>query len=294
MTPKQLAANRRNARKSTGPRTAAGRAVSRMNAVKHGILSTEVVVRGLHAKESQREFTALHQRFRDELQPAGPVEEMLVDQIVTARWRMRRAMRAESGEIALDIERHEMHHNAGMNSYRNWLSWLASGNAVLAMQDSWEGVCTLERWLLEVREAVERDGELTEAATRIPLHGEPNAMTTQLEKLRQRLRENPEGLDEPILRERNRREVVVYLDREIERYHRLNIEYYDRERWREKTRQDTSMLPALPVLEKIMRYETKLERQMYRAMAQLERVQRIRRGEAVPAPLSVAVTERCE
>lgn len=39
MTEKQLTANRRNALRSTGPRTAKGRAVSRMNAMKHGILS---------------------------------------------------------------------------------------------------------------------------------------------------------------------------------------------------------------------------------------------------------------
>jgi hypothetical protein len=46
----------------------------------------------------------------------------------------------------------------------------------------------------------------------------------------------------------------------------------------------------MEVLEKIMRYETKLERQMYRAMAQLERLQRMRNGEVLPAPMSVAVT----
>lgn len=38
--------------------------------------------------------------------------------------------------------------------------------------------------------------------------------------------------------------------------------------------------------------ETKLERQMYRAMAPLKRVQRTRRGEAIPAPLSVDVSDR--
>ena len=52
------------------------------------------------------------------------------------------------------------------------------------------------------------------------------------------------------------------------------------------------MLPSMEVLEKILRYETKLERQMYRAMAQLERLKRMRRGEAVPAPLAVEVSER--
>jgi hypothetical protein len=36
-TPKQTTANRANAQKSSGPRTTAGKAVSRFNALKHGI-----------------------------------------------------------------------------------------------------------------------------------------------------------------------------------------------------------------------------------------------------------------
>ena len=39
-----LAANRRNARKSTGPKTPEGKARARQNALKHGLLAREVVV----------------------------------------------------------------------------------------------------------------------------------------------------------------------------------------------------------------------------------------------------------
>ena len=59
-----------------------------------------------------------------------------------------------------------------------------------------------------------------------------------------------------------------------------------------EARRAAAVLPSGEVLDKILRYETKLERQMYRAMAQLERVQRLRRGEAIPAPLSVEVSDR--
>ena len=67
MSLKQIAANRRNAQKSTGPQTPAGRAVSKMNALKHGILSKEVLVRGMFIKENSREFAALHQRFWEDV-----------------------------------------------------------------------------------------------------------------------------------------------------------------------------------------------------------------------------------
>ena len=64
----KLEANRQNALKSTGPKTPEGRAISKMNALKHGIRSREVVVRGRVIKESGRAFTALHKRFTQKLQ----------------------------------------------------------------------------------------------------------------------------------------------------------------------------------------------------------------------------------
>src|SRR5450432_2123680 len=59
---KSIAANRKNAGKATGPRTAGGKAVTRLNAMRHGILSTEVVVRGLRIQERADEFRDLRDR----------------------------------------------------------------------------------------------------------------------------------------------------------------------------------------------------------------------------------------
>lgn len=53
------------------------------------------------------------------------------------------------------------------------------------------------------------------------------------------------------------------------------------------------VLPNAEVLDKILRYETTLERQLYRAMHQLERLQRMRKGEFVPAPVTMEVSQRC-
>jgi len=65
-----------------------------------------------------------------------------------------------------------------------------------------------------------------------------------------------------------------------------------REAAEEEARQAAAVLPSPEVLDKIMRYETTLQRQMYRAMSQLERLQRMRQGEAVPAPMMMEMSER--
>ncbi len=51
-------------------------------------------------------------------------------------------------------------------------------------------------------------------------------------------------------------------------------------------------LPPAEATDKLLRYETHLDRQLYRAMDQLERLQRQRRGENVPPPLSINLGTR--
>src|SRR5271154_6264727 len=76
-----------------------------MNSPKHNIFSSEVLVRGKHFKENPEEFAALHQRLGEDYLPVGVAEEMLVDQLVTTFWRLRRLQQAEAGEIALSVDR---------------------------------------------------------------------------------------------------------------------------------------------------------------------------------------------
>jgi hypothetical protein len=291
---KQIAANRRNAVKSTGPRTPQGRAVSRMNALKHGILSKQVLVRGLILQESSEELEALHRRFWEELQPAGPLEEMLVDQIVTAHWRLRRALTAESGEIALNVDTGQRRRSRGTNPVLQWMEWSAFGDPIHAMEESAVGNAILREWLGEVRDAVEAEGTLTEAAVqKLAAHfgGKPNSLVDKLEAFRLKLEGDPGGPD-AALQERKKTETLAFLDQKIGGFWFWQERCVDEEEHEEEARQAAAVLPSGAVLDKILRYETKLERQMYRAMAQLERVQRMRGGEAIPAPLSVEVSDR--
>ncbi len=291
MTPKQLAANRRNAMKSTGPQTPAGRAVSKLNALKHGILSKEVLVRGPHYRESPRELAALHQRFRDDLRPVGPVEEMLVDQIVTAHWRRRRALTAEAGEIALSVGGSHGKRNEAMDLQRQWLQWELNGDVIAGLEGSAAGLRLMEGWLKVLRQAVEREGALTKKALAATFGPRPNRLSRELEGLRQKLALNPEGLEPAALQSRNREQALRWLDDRLSVLARQGARCVEREEQEAAARQVAAVLPARETLEKITRYETRLERQLFRALAQLERIQRLRPGEAVPAPLTVDVSD---
>jgi hypothetical protein len=90
---KQMVANRRNALASTGPRSSAGKATVRLNALKHGLLSQEVLL----PDEDPRELGELGKQLREQLQPVGEMEELLVDRILASLWRLKRLGRVEAG-----------------------------------------------------------------------------------------------------------------------------------------------------------------------------------------------------
>ena len=95
-------ANRQNAQKSTGPRTPEGKAAVSLNAMKHGLLSKEILLPG----EDEEALRELDERLRGELQPDGVVEVLLVDWVTSLLWRLRRLGHVEAGIFALELYEH--------------------------------------------------------------------------------------------------------------------------------------------------------------------------------------------
>ena len=62
---KQLIANRANAKRSSGPKTSTGKALSRMNACKHGLTAEAIVI----ADEDPRAFDLLRAQLEEEHNP---------------------------------------------------------------------------------------------------------------------------------------------------------------------------------------------------------------------------------
>ncbi len=98
-TKKQIRANRRNAERSTGPRTEEGKAQSRMNAMVHGLCADRL----LTADESAEEFGRFATAMREDLAPVGEFEDVLVQRLIMMQWRARRGWRIEAAW--LDQER---------------------------------------------------------------------------------------------------------------------------------------------------------------------------------------------
>lgn len=101
---KQQLANQANARKSTGPKTAEGKARSSRNALKHGLLAKEIVITQGEGAEDQEAFDRLLEDLISYYQPQGVMEEMLVEKIAGGYWRQMRVHRCEAGAIRNQLD----------------------------------------------------------------------------------------------------------------------------------------------------------------------------------------------
>jgi hypothetical protein len=97
---KQIDANRRNARKSTGPTTEEGKQRSRCNAVRHG-LTAETVIGALEDADDYRAFEAA---IIADYDAQSAVERELVLRLASLLWRLRRATAMETGLFEIQAE----------------------------------------------------------------------------------------------------------------------------------------------------------------------------------------------
>jgi len=117
-TEKQIKANRENAKKG-GVKTLQGKAIVRYNALKHGLLSKETLLKG----ESEQELEKLNKNLRSELKPHNTMELILVERIVANTWRLKRALRAEKEMIEHDMEHEKDFGSALSYDFANYDSY---------------------------------------------------------------------------------------------------------------------------------------------------------------------------
>jgi len=91
----KVAANRRNAERSTGPRSPEGKARSAANAIVHGLTAARMVLPG----EDAAAFTQFVEEGIAELEPVGAMEMTVAHEIISYSWRLRRVPWIETGVI---------------------------------------------------------------------------------------------------------------------------------------------------------------------------------------------------
>jgi hypothetical protein len=93
-------ANRRNALKSTGPRTEAGKEQSHQNALRHGLTAETVIAR----VEDLEDYKAFEATIIADYDPETAVERELVLRLASLSWRSRRAILIETGLFTIQAE----------------------------------------------------------------------------------------------------------------------------------------------------------------------------------------------
>src|SRR5829696_5758446 len=209
---KQIRANRRNALKSTGPKTPEGKATVRLNARTHGLRSQEILFPG----EDEDALKGLNENLRAELQPVGELENLLVDGIVAAHWRLRRLRRVEAGIFA----------------------WEHYGEL---LERARQEACTYERD----------------------------------EKLEDFLR-NLDGFGEKTITDEQKHQEALAKAREIEAKRNAETATLGRTFIRDANKANA--------FSKLSRYETAIERGLYKALHELQRLQAARRTEGDVLP----------
>ena len=283
-------ANRRNAARSTGPKTVRGKANSRKNAIKHGLFIC-AIDETFHNENPKEFYDFCNDLWREKL-PIGPSEECEVEFIAMCWLRLARLWRYE---------------NAAIESAEQSVSDAVEMRFNNPYLDHPERV-KLMSLLQSAKSEIEKNGKIcaelleklsiadvfigafwSEHETRAETLAKKNidkiaksiaeAKKISLSEAKILLAENPKSQPEYA------RSVALLT---IESF----IDHYAR-RWSRDSLHKVDLnyrLRAIPddgTVEKIIRYGNAIERQMNHALARLERLQLRRKGEAVPPPMSL-------
>ena len=97
---KQIAANRRNAQKSTGPKTSEAKLKCRRNALRHGLTAETVI----EVFENVEDYRAFERAILSHYAPASIVARELTLRLASLLWRLRRATAIETGLLKIQAQ----------------------------------------------------------------------------------------------------------------------------------------------------------------------------------------------
>jgi len=232
VSPKQLEANRRNALRSTGPRTFRGKSTAALNAVKSGLFAKHCLITAGYLKEEESEFNRLLTGLNRHFRPQGMLESLLVEKVAGCAWRSRRVLRYEAGQIRDQLD-----------------------SAIAHEQSRWPRD-TSHPQLAEDTTSHTHNPE----SHAVPPWAQPRKTEAPAAATNSRLQLASPTHQHPWLPARD-----VH------------------------ARLEALSLPSGRATEILLRHAANLDRELYRALNHLERVQRQRKGELLPPPVSLNI-----
>jgi len=271
---RKLKTNRENSKKSTVPKTLRGKAYSRRNALKHSLFTRQVMDFAAHCEDPD-EWTDLLNGLWQQYQPVGKAEELEVERAAICWWKLKRLWRYENAtnRVALrDLGRTEMRQQA------EYCKTLDKEEAAVILQ------------LQAAMKQIEANGEISQElrqrmfATMPGLEAIWPAIEEGGEEVLSRVlpKNIPESSQERASAAALRTAIVgVYFLKGLAQMREASVR---------EIAVAQHVIPNQEVLDKILRYETTIERNLTRALDRLERLQRHRTGEIVPQTLKVELS----
>ena len=267
---------------------------SKYNAITHGIFGPVV----LEGCESAKEYDRLVRSLRENWQPEGVQEELLVEQLAALYWRRRRVYEAEHAEILRGMEavrsENEATQEDELRRVDTPVTQFDGGLLRYAHNPLIIHRCVeiLKDWH-ELLAEHQLDCELGYNILlqiygfedlMIPRGDLPVAYSIIVEQ-RESAGESRKGRR---LARKLKRGLLKHIHREIERLVQLEEKVRKQQNERLSCEARTHMVPM--VSERLMRYDTTLSRDIQRTMIQLEHLQRRRRGEGDLPPIQLDVS----
>ena len=273
----KLSANQKNAQLPTGPKTEAGKAKSALNAVKHGIFTKECLKN--ISDEKSRAYETLRLGVFESLKPKDQMQAILCDKITIDAWRLRKVLAFEQGATQLEtlnldasssavelIRRESLirdyeNHKAEWTNLNQLKKWLASNKTASLSNLSRDTYELLEEIVQNLKQRFPEnyrhmDIELLESCEQLSEFCTWNEL--DLDRLKADLLESIEN---------KLRSKCGMSD-----YYKKDLQEFDHKR---SVYESVAQLPSAENTDKVIRYETHLQRSIERNLRLLRSLQGI-------------------
>jgi hypothetical protein len=288
----QTPRNQAAPRQATGPRTLQGKKRTRLNPLKHGLLSKFALLDG----ESKDEYRSLSIGLQDDFPLQGKLESVLVDYLTVLLWRLRRFIKAESGEITEKRVFMETEMSTKQADEARQVSRDAMASDGLVAHDNNLSVVkeildTLRKFrLLITKEQFSESIPFINKLYGVNLHGEtPDHFRQVFMKFVEAIELEKKQGDQSNV-SKLQQSIIETIDGEIEQFSNLKEVREGINSEKVLFRNFATVIPDGGALDRLLRYETHLSREIDRVLNRLERLQRMRTGQPPPPQLDVKIS----